>query len=136
MGKNYLGQMMPSVSADAGLSQAYTNHSVRASCVTELFRQGVPSATVMRISKHKASALSSYDHPSEEDKEGVAGLLDESNAKQRKTASSTPSTPGQESDLLLSQATEQELEELEQKTAISLNKCILTNCTVNIVDRK
>ena len=63
LGKNTLGSMMTQISEAAGLTvKKYTNHLVRASCITELLRQGLAPSTVMGISKHRSSAsLASYD---------------------------------------------------------------------------
>ena len=82
---------MQVTSSDAGLSAKYTNHSVRASCITELLRKGVAPSTVMQISKHRNSAsLCSYNQPSEEDKLRTAALLDEPSPK--RPAPTVPTT--------------------------------------------
>ena len=72
--------MMPSISKHAGLSTVYTNHSVRASTVTTLYRAGVPAQSIMAITKHKnASSLSHYvSEISDAQKRGCSDVLTKS----------------------------------------------------------
>ena len=57
------------------LSQTLTNHSVRATAITNLFRQGLPTSTVMGVSRHRSAAsLSSYNQPTEAEKLKNAAL--------------------------------------------------------------
>ena len=57
--------------------QTLTNHSVRATAITNLFRQGLPTSTIMGVSRHRSAAsLSSYNQPTEAEKLKRAALLD------------------------------------------------------------
>lgn len=53
-GHNTLGSMMQKISKQAGLSCVYTNHSIRATCITLLDVNGWESRHIMGISKHKS----------------------------------------------------------------------------------
>ena len=61
IGKNTLAQMMPRISEKSGLSQIYTCHSVRSSCITILFQAGVSAEKIASITRHKnTSSLKHY----------------------------------------------------------------------------
>ena len=53
MGKNALSAMMTNISKLANLSIMYTNHSIRATSITEMDEAGIASRHIMRISGHK-----------------------------------------------------------------------------------
>ena len=61
MGKNKLGNMMVRISKDAGLSKIYTNHCLRATCISILDREGFENRDICQISGHaNESSLASY----------------------------------------------------------------------------
>jgi hypothetical protein len=61
LGHNTIGKMMLKISEQAHLSKMYTNHCVRATCITLLDRNGFESRHIMGISKHKSeSSLKHY----------------------------------------------------------------------------
>ncbi|XP_065927617.1 uncharacterized protein KIAA1958-like [Magallana gigas] len=61
VGKNVLGSMMQRISKDAGLTCVYTNHCIRATCITMLDECGYESRHIIGISKHKSeSSLKHY----------------------------------------------------------------------------
>ena len=63
IGVNYLGKMMKNISKDAPLSVAYTNHCVRATCVTLLDAADYEARDIMAISGHRSeSSIRSYSH--------------------------------------------------------------------------
>ena len=53
LGKNTLGSMMQRISKDAGLSQIYTNHCIRATVITSLDHAGVEGRHIQQVSGHK-----------------------------------------------------------------------------------
>jgi integrase len=56
LGKNTLSNLMTNISKLAHLSMNYTNHSIRATSITEMDEAGVASGHIMRISGHKSEA--------------------------------------------------------------------------------
>ena len=61
LGKNTLGCFMSTLSKAAGLSKMYTNHCLRATCVTVLDKLGFESRHIMAVSGHKSeNSLKSY----------------------------------------------------------------------------
>ena len=60
LGKNTLGSMMQRISKDAGLSQIYTNHCIRATVITSLDHAGVEGRHIQQVSRHKS--ISSLQH--------------------------------------------------------------------------
>ncbi|XP_048764458.2 uncharacterized protein LOC125672286 [Ostrea edulis] len=62
VGKNTLGSMMQRISKDAGLSFIYSNHCIRATCITMLDESGYESRHIIGISKHRSeTSLKHYD---------------------------------------------------------------------------
>ena len=60
-GKNYLGNRMKSISKEAELSRAYTNHCIRATVITQLNNAGFESRTIATLSGHRnEDSIKSY----------------------------------------------------------------------------
>ena len=59
LGINKLGSLIKVISSGAELSRIYTNHSVRATCITLLSKANVPSRHIMAISGTRAEVLCS-----------------------------------------------------------------------------
>lgn len=77
IGKNTLATLMKTISKNAGLSQVYTNHSVRATTITALHRGGVDTSSIIAVTNHKnINSLSHYiDGLSEAEKQHCSGVL-------------------------------------------------------------
>ena len=61
IGKNTLGTAMVRLSKSAGLSKIYTNHCLRATCISILDREGFENRDICQISGHaNESSLASY----------------------------------------------------------------------------
>ncbi|XP_062610074.1 uncharacterized protein LOC134271878 [Saccostrea cucullata] len=61
LGKNTLAAMMSTISKSAEISTIYTNHCIRATCITNLDRQGIEARHIVGISGHKnISSIMSY----------------------------------------------------------------------------
>ena len=61
LGSNTLCKMMGSISTRLGLSMQYTNHSIRATTVTQLSKAGFEARQIMRVTGHKVeSSLTTY----------------------------------------------------------------------------
>ena len=54
LGINKINVIMKTISESAHLSKTYTNHSVRATAITVMYRGGVDTKQICKISKHKA----------------------------------------------------------------------------------
>ena len=79
IGKNTLGRIMPSISKAAHLSQVYTCHSVRASCITILGKAGIVPSNICKITKHKneASLKRYFTELSTDQKQECTAILSE-----------------------------------------------------------
>lgn len=77
VGKNKLAEVMKSLSTKAALSCIYTNHCVRATCITRMTNKKVPDHVIARTSGHKSlQSLQAYHNPSEKQKLATASLID------------------------------------------------------------
>jgi hypothetical protein len=54
VGHNTLGKFMKTISIDARLFQLYTNHCIRASCITALDDDGMKTRHIVNVSEHKS----------------------------------------------------------------------------------
>lgn len=88
LGNNTLAKMMKSISVRLNLSRNYTNHSIRATCITLLSSFGFEARQIMRVSGHKSeSSLRSYDHDnSVEQKRKISQVL----SKKPSASATTP----------------------------------------------
>ena len=79
VGKNTLNNFMAELSKDAGLSAKYTNHCIRATCITALDQKGVEARHIMSISGHKSeNSIRSYsERLSESKKRQISDILSE-----------------------------------------------------------
>jgi hypothetical protein len=76
VGKNTLGDKMKKLSKIAGCSKVYTNHSLRATCVTSLDNAGFASRDIMAVSGHKSeSSLKHYVKTSDAKKKCMSAAL-------------------------------------------------------------
>ncbi|VDI28096.1 Hypothetical predicted protein [Mytilus galloprovincialis] len=61
LGKNTLGDMMTSISKAASLSKVYSNHCIRATCITLLNEAGFEGRHIITISGHRSEeSIKSY----------------------------------------------------------------------------
>jgi hypothetical protein len=76
VGERYLGDMMKNLSKQAGLSQQYTNHSIRATAVTILDKSGFEARHIMSVSGHRSeSSIRSYSKTDEATKKRISETL-------------------------------------------------------------
>ncbi|XP_028415787.1 uncharacterized protein LOC114539361 [Dendronephthya gigantea] len=76
VGQNTLGKKMKALSKQAKLSVEYTNHSIRATTITILDRNGYEARHIMSVSGHRSeSSLKSYTKTDDLTKSKMAGCL-------------------------------------------------------------
>ena len=77
VGHNGLSKMMVEISKEAELSEIYTNHCIRSTCVTALAQAGVEATRICTVTGHKnVQSLESYMRSSsEEQKEELSSIL-------------------------------------------------------------
>ncbi|KAK7089520.1 uncharacterized protein [Littorina saxatilis] len=95
-GHNTLAVMMPRISQRLGLSERYTNHSVRATTVSVLADNGVEAREIMRITDHKnEGSLRSYNTDSTDSrKRAYSSFLQNANVEQSEAGCGiSPPTP-------------------------------------------
>ena len=67
---------MSSLSIDAGLGVRYTNHCIRATCITILDKNGFEACDIMHVSSHKSEqSIKSYSKTSDERKRQMSIAL-------------------------------------------------------------
>ena len=103
VGVNTIGKFMPTISVIAKLSKVYTNHCIRATCVTTLRNAGCQVNDIKSVTGHKSTAsIDSYSKTPDKLRRNMshtlAGMTDESSQNESKVAvvnvQSTPTTPG------------------------------------------
>ena len=76
VGINTLANKMKHISTAAGCSKIYTNHCLRATCVTTLDQAGFPSRDIMAVSGHKSeSSIKIYAKTSDGKKKEMSGEI-------------------------------------------------------------
>lgn len=80
VGHNTLGNFMKIISCKAQLSQVYTNHCIRATCITALDDNGIEARHIMNVSGHKSeTSIKSYArNVSENKKHEMCAVLQKS----------------------------------------------------------
>ena len=80
LGKNQPMTMVPKMFTEAGLSKRATNHSLRATGATELYRCGVPENVIKERTGHKSlDGVRAYDRTSVEQQVAVSRILTDVN---------------------------------------------------------
>ena len=93
-GKDTLAKFMTKISERAGFSQLYTNHSVRAACVTVLQSHNIEDRYIASVTMHKnISSLALYGRQSDQQKTVMARAIDESPGSCSKSGSATSAGP-------------------------------------------
>ena len=93
LGKHNLHSKMKNMCATAGISGHKTNHSLRATAATEMFRQGAPEKLIQERTGHRSlEALRSYERLDEEQHKAVSSLLSNASKKSKITLYDLQST--------------------------------------------
>ena len=75
IGHNALNQTVARLSSAAGIRGFRTNHSLRATAATRLYRAGVDEQLIMERTGHRSLGVRSYKHTSESQKEALSDIL-------------------------------------------------------------
>ena len=76
VGINTLKNMLPELSRKCGTDVRCTNHSLRATAITRMFRNGIPEKVIAETSGHgSTSALWCYEHTAAEQKVAVTACI-------------------------------------------------------------
>ena len=150
VGKNTLSHMMAKISTSAKLSATYSNHGVRATCITMLDDSGIEGRHIMRVSGHKNEAsIRSYacqlnDQKKRQISDTIANALHPSSSSEttKKQMVIPPTTTSNARDLEFDEETDAVLSQMPlapSPTQISLrhdecrtNTFNFTNCNVTI----
>ena len=99
LGVNTLATMMKEISLGAGLSQTYTNHSVRATAITLWSNANVPSRHIMSISGHaNEQSISSYNsRPSVKQLKNCSNILSNALVSNKEVSSAAIHVPASSS---------------------------------------
>ena len=116
LGINTLGNMMKKISNKLNLSDTFTNHSIRATVITVLSKNGFESREIMRVTGHKSeTSLRSYDRDNTSERKrqisNTLALNPQAQAKQNQPESNKKQKIDEQT--YLEQALE--LEQTEQK---------------------
>ena len=80
VGKNSLAQMVPNMFKEAGMTKKATNHSLRATGTTEMYRCGVPENVIKERTGHKSlDGLRAYERTTLEQQRAVSRILTDPN---------------------------------------------------------
>ena len=76
LGKNKLQHMVKEMFRQANIEGNFTNHSLRATCATQLFNAGVPEVLVQKQTGHKSlDSLRLYERVTTSQKKVVSGII-------------------------------------------------------------
>ncbi|XP_065185828.1 uncharacterized protein KIAA1958-like [Sycon ciliatum] len=70
LGKNTLRCMVADICSRGGLSGFFTNHSLRRTCATQLYDNGVDEQTIKEVTGHRSDAVRQYKVTSEKKTDG------------------------------------------------------------------
>ena len=93
LGVKTLGNMMKKLSNMANLSQVYTNHCIRVTCITILDRCGMEARHIMSVSGHMSEeSIRSYSKTSKEKRLEMSSYLSEKTSNAVAEENTQPST--------------------------------------------
>ena len=128
IGPNTLATMMKVMTAEAGLP-VRTDHALRATSATRLFRAGVPEHVIQGRTGHKTlQAMRQYREPSELQQMAACKVLDNGHAHTDYTDAKPRSRERHEVVQV------EQPSEAERENPFVISDCVFTNCsTVNII---
>ena len=87
LGHNKLRDMVKTIMGKAGFKGNYTNHSLRATTASRLFRANVPEQLIREQTGHRSNAIYAYKRPSSEQKRSVSAVLQGQTSENTKSPS-------------------------------------------------
>ena len=76
VGVNLLKRMLPDLSEKSGIGVRYTNHSLRATAITQMFTSGISEKVIADTSGHKSmKAVRCYECKSEQQQQDVTAVI-------------------------------------------------------------
>ena len=75
VGHNKLGKIVIEIMSDAGIDGYFTNHSLRATTATRLFRANIAEQLIMEQTGHRSNAITAYKRSSNEQKVKLSSVL-------------------------------------------------------------
>lgn len=126
LGKNKLANMMSKISTDANLSCVFTNHCIRATCVTQLTNKGFSITDIQAVTGHKRmdSVQRYVKHISSEKRRKLSNALSESASKVSMKSSETIIMEQSNANINLTNS--------KARTDRIFTDCLFSNCTINI----
>ena len=87
LGHNKLRDMVKTIMGKTGFKGNYTNHSLRATTASRLFRANVPEQLIREQTGHRSNAIYAYKGPSSEEKRSVSAVLQGHTSENKKSPS-------------------------------------------------
>jgi hypothetical protein len=75
VGIHMLEKIVPNLLLNGGYTGKFTLHSLRATCATRLFRQGVEEQLIQEVTGHSSEAVREYKRTDDVMKEHVSNML-------------------------------------------------------------
>ena len=137
VGKNTLGRMMKSMCEKAGISEGYTNHSLRAYGATKLFQAQVPEKLIQQRTGHRSlDALRQYERTSPSQLLDVSNVMSGTSDVMKPSSNVTPkispAVKEQAQNQVCSNQSRSSLPAKPQRPVFIMNDCTFSGCSVAI----
>ncbi|KAK7105841.1 hypothetical protein V1264_017169 [Littorina saxatilis] len=141
IGVNSMSQFLPRLSKSCGLSQVYTNHSIRATSATVLHQSSFTPAEIMAVTGHRSvSALTTYQRTSDAQKlqmgDALAIEASSSSLTRTQTVRQVQGAPTvmAGSDYETLDCFFDEIHEPRDESVPQMRKIVFQNCTINNIN--
>lgn len=123
VGINTLQSILPNMSAKAGTSVRYTNHSLRATSATRLFASGIPEKVIQdKTGHHSLAGLRAYERTS----------VEQEHAATRVVTSDLSAEDKENADAEQDEKPEVQSAEKDKKRGVAVFSGQLQNCVINL----
>ncbi|XP_046544689.1 uncharacterized protein LOC124254898 [Haliotis rubra] len=106
VGEHTLSKTVSRLCAAAGFSGFYTNHSLRATCATRLFRSGVDEQLIAKTTGHRSNAIRNYKRVCTEQEATMSRIVQGKPRKRRSETASMSSSSCEKSRALQKTSTD------------------------------